>query len=137
MRKQAVRRKLNAMHSEFEGKHVMLVDDSIVRGTTSREIIIMAREAGAKKVTFASCSPPIKHPNVYGIDMPSVEELVAHNRTQEEIAAEIGADAVIYLVPNPPPIFFFLRRLSLCHHSLATGKSHSCLSDLQPKYHAL
>lgn len=97
LRKKAVRRKLNAMHSEFTGKNVLLVDDSIVRGTTSKEIILMAREAGAKKVFFASCSPPIRYPNVYGIDMPSAEELIAHSRTEEEIAKEIGADAVIYL----------------------------------------
>lgn len=72
--------------------------DSIVRGTTSREIIQMARDAGAKKVYFASCSPPIRFPNVYGIDMPSSRELVAHERTEEEVAKEIGADAVIFQV---------------------------------------
>ena len=72
--------------------------DSIVRGTTSKEIILMAREAGATKVYFASCSPPIRYPNVYGIDMPTFGELVAHGRTEEEISKEIGADAVLYLV---------------------------------------
>ncbi|KAJ3164389.1 amidophosphoribosyltransferase [Geranomyces variabilis] len=95
-RKKSVRRKLNAMNMEFAGKNVLLVDDSIVRGTTSYEIIQMAREAGAKKVYFASCAPPIRFPNVYGIDMPTRKELVAHNRTVEQVAAEIGADRVIY-----------------------------------------
>ncbi|KAI8914903.1 phosphoribosyltransferase-like protein [Powellomyces hirtus] len=95
-RKKSVRRKLNAMNMEFAGKNVLLVDDSIVRGTTSYEIIQMAREAGAKKVYFASCAPPIRFPNVYGIDMPTRQELVAHNRTAEEVAKEIGADRVIY-----------------------------------------
>jgi amidophosphoribosyltransferase len=75
---------------------VLLVDDSIVRGTTSKQIIQMAREAGARKVYFASAAPPVRFPNVYGIDMPSVYELVAYNRTDQEIAAEIGADALIY-----------------------------------------
>ncbi|KAJ3002028.1 amidophosphoribosyltransferase, partial [Thoreauomyces humboldtii] len=95
-RKKSVRRKLNAMNMEFNGKNVLLVDDSIVRGTTSYEIIQMAREAGAKKVYFASCAPPIRFPNVYGIDMPTRQELVAHNRTAEQVAEEIGADCVIY-----------------------------------------
>lgn len=96
VRRKNVRRKLNAMALEFNGKNVLLVDDSIVRGTTSKEIIIMAREAGAKKVYFASCAPPIRYPNVYGIDMPTRKELVAFGRNDEEIAKEIGADKVIY-----------------------------------------
>ncbi|KAI9246691.1 nucleophile aminohydrolase [Phascolomyces articulosus] len=95
-RRKNVRRKLNAMALEFHGKNVLLVDDSIVRGTTSKEIIQMARDAGAKKVYFASCSPAIRYPNVYGIDMPSRKELVAHGRNDDEIAQEIGADKVIY-----------------------------------------
>ncbi|KAI9496977.1 amidophosphoribosyltransferase [Zychaea mexicana] len=95
-RRKNVRRKLNAMALEFHGKNVLLVDDSIVRGTTSKEIIQMARDAGAKKVYFASCSPAIRYPNVYGIDMPSRQELVAHGRNDDEIAHEIGADKVIY-----------------------------------------
>ncbi|KAJ1922583.1 amidophosphoribosyltransferase, partial [Tieghemiomyces parasiticus] len=96
MRRKSVRRKLNAMALEFAGKNVLLVDDSIVRGTTSREIVQMARDAGAKKVYFASCAPPIRYPNVYGIDMPTSAELVAHERTEEQIAEAIGADTVIY-----------------------------------------
>jgi amidophosphoribosyltransferase len=95
-RKKSVRQKLNAIASEFRGKNVLLVDDSIVRGTTSREIIMMAREAGAKKVYFASASPPVRFPNVYGIDMPTRAELIAAYRNDEEIRQEIGADALIY-----------------------------------------
>ncbi|KAI8368162.1 phosphoribosyltransferase-like protein [Radiomyces spectabilis] len=95
-RRKNVRRKLNAMALEFHGKNVLLVDDSIVRGTTSKEIIQMARDVGAKNVYIASCAPAIRYPNVYGIDMPTRSELVAHNRTDEEIAAEIGADKVVY-----------------------------------------
>ncbi|KAI9337025.1 phosphoribosyltransferase-like protein [Zopfochytrium polystomum] len=96
LRVKSVRRKLNPMPMEFAGKNVLIVDDSIVRGTTSREIVQMARESGAKKVYFASCAPPIRYPNVYGIDMPTRQELIAHNRSEEEIAKEIGADQVIF-----------------------------------------
>ncbi|KIY62339.1 amidophosphoribosyltransferase [Cylindrobasidium torrendii FP15055 ss-10] len=96
MRRQNVRRKLNAMALEFAGKNVLLVDDSIVRGTTSKEIIQMAKDVGAKKVIVASCAPPIRYPNVYGIDMPSPKELVANGRDNEGIAKAIGADLVIY-----------------------------------------
>ena len=95
-RRKNVRKKLNAMPMEFADKVVMLVDDSIVRGTTSREIIQMARDVGAKKVIFASAAPAIRHSNVYGIDMPSPKELVAHDRTVEEIAEHICADLVIF-----------------------------------------
>ncbi|MCN4144355.1 MAG: amidophosphoribosyltransferase [Thiohalomonas sp.] len=95
-RKSSVKKKLNAMELEFKGRNVLLVDDSIVRGTTSTQIVKMAREAGAKKVYFASASPAVKHPNVYGIDMPSAEEFVAHQRSSAEIAKEIGADWLIY-----------------------------------------
>ncbi len=96
VRKKSVRQKLNAIGVEFKGRNVLLVDDSIVRGTTSKEIVQMAREAGARKVYMASAAPPVRYPNVYGIDMPTSEELIAHNRTQEEIRQFIGADALIY-----------------------------------------
>jgi amidophosphoribosyltransferase len=96
IRSKSVRQKLNAIGSEFKGKNVLLIDDSIVRGTTSREIVQMAREAGAKKVMFASAAPPVKFPNVYGIDMPTRAELIAYGRTDEEVCREITADALIY-----------------------------------------
>jgi len=96
MRKKSVKQKLNAIDLEFEGKNVLLVDDSVVRGTTSEQIIQMARDAGAKKVYFASAAPPVRYPNVYGIDMPAVEELIAHNRTEDEVGEAIGADKMIY-----------------------------------------
>ena len=96
MRKKSVRQKLNAIGVEFKGKDVLLVDDSIVRGTTSREIVQMARDAGARKVYFASAAPPVRFPNVYGIDMPSRTELIATGRTDAEICFEIGADGLIY-----------------------------------------
>ncbi len=96
VRKKSVRQKLNAIGVEFAGRNVLLVDDSIVRGTTSKEIVQMAREAGARKVYMASAAPPVRFPNVYGIDMPTKDELVAHNRSIEEIRRFIGADALIY-----------------------------------------
>ena len=96
VRKKSVRQKLNVIVSEFKGRNVLLVDDSIVRGTTSREIVQMAREAGARKVYMASAAPPVRFPNVYGIDMPTSDELVAHNRSVEEIRQIIDCDALIY-----------------------------------------
>ena len=96
VRKKSVRQKLNAIGMEFKGRNVLLVDDSIVRGTTSKEIVQMAREAGARKVYMASAAPPVRYPNVYGIDMPTKEELVAHNRSIEEVRVLIGADQLIY-----------------------------------------
>ena len=96
LRKKSVRQKLNPIGMEFKGKNVLLVDDSIVRGTTSQRIVQMAREAGANKVFFASAAPPVKYPNVYGIDMPSRHELLATGRCDEEICLEIGADALVY-----------------------------------------
>ncbi len=96
MRKKSVRQKLNAIRLEFEGKNVMLVDDSIVRGTTCKQIIQMARDAGAAKVYFSSAAPPVSYPNVYGIDMPTSKELIAHGLTTEEICENIGADWLIY-----------------------------------------
>ena len=96
VRKKSVRQKLNVIASEFKGRNVLLVDDSIVRGTTSREIVQMARDAGARKVYMASAAPPVRYPNVYGIDMPTPNELVAHDRTVEQIREIIGCDALIY-----------------------------------------
>lgn len=96
VRRKSVRQKLNAIGSEFKGKNVLLVDDSIVRGTTSREIVQMARESGAKNVIFASAAPPVKFPNVYGIDMPTRDELIAFGRSDEEVCREITADALVY-----------------------------------------
>ena len=96
LRKKSVRQKLNPIGIEFKGKNVLLVDDSIVRGTTSQQIVQMARDAGANKVYFASAAPPVRFPNVYGIDMPSRDELLATDRTDEQICQEIGADALIY-----------------------------------------
>jgi amidophosphoribosyltransferase len=95
-RKRSVRQKLNAMGTEFKGKNVLIVDDSIVRGTTSQQIVEMARAAGANKVTFTSAAPPVRFPHVYGINMPSRQELIAHGRKIPEIAGELGADHMIY-----------------------------------------
>ena len=95
-RRKSVRQKLNAMSIEFRGKNVLLVDDSIVRGTTSREIVQMAREAGANKIYFASAAPPVRYPNVYGIDMPTRQELIATDRNTEEICNEISADYLVF-----------------------------------------
>ncbi|TNH21461.1 amidophosphoribosyltransferase, partial [Testudinibacter sp. TR-2022] len=95
-RRNSVRRKLNTISSEFKGKNVLLVDDSIVRGTTSEQIVEMARHAGAKKVYFASAAPEIRYPNVYGIDMPAANELIAYNRSVEQIAELIGVDRLIF-----------------------------------------
>jgi len=96
LRRKSVRQKLNAIDLEFRGKNVMLVDDSIVRGTTSEQIIRMAREAGARKVYFASAAPPVRYPNVYGIDMPTPDELIGHGRDERQIGAAIGADWLVY-----------------------------------------
>ncbi|MGY1551515.1 amidophosphoribosyltransferase [Microbacterium sp. A588] len=96
VRKKSVRQKLNAMSTEFRGKNVLLIDDSIVRGTTSKQIIQMARDAGALSVTFASAAPPVRYPHVYGINMPSKHELIAYGRTIPEVAAELGADHLVY-----------------------------------------
>ncbi len=95
-RKKSVRQKLNAMGSEFKGKNVLIVDDSIVRGTTSKEIVQMARIAGANKVTFTSAAPPVRYPHVYGINMPTRAELIAHGRSIDEISDELSADHMVY-----------------------------------------
>jgi amidophosphoribosyltransferase len=96
VRKKSVRQKLSTLAQEFRGKSVLLVDDSIVRGTTSREIVHMAREAGARKVYMASAAPPVRFPNVYGIDMPTRDELIATGRTTAEISDAIEADGLVY-----------------------------------------
>lgn len=96
LREKSVRQKLNAIDLEFKGKNVLLVDDSIVRGTTSMQIIQMARDAGAEKVYFASAAPPVRYPNVYGIDMPAADELIAHGRSESEVQTELGCDWLIY-----------------------------------------
>jgi amidophosphoribosyltransferase len=95
-RKQSIRRKLNPIPQAFQGKNVMLVDDSIVRGTTIREIIAMAREQGARKVYVCSAAPPVRYPNVYGIDMPARSELIATGKTVQQLAKDIGADELIF-----------------------------------------
>jgi amidophosphoribosyltransferase len=95
-RKKSVRQKLNPIGLEFRGKNVLLVDDSIVRGTTSKQIIQMARDAGARKVYFASAAPPVRYPNVYGIDMPAADELVGYGRDVDQIAEAIGADRLFF-----------------------------------------
>lgn len=95
-RQRSVRQKLNAISAEFQGKSILLVDDSIVRGTTSHEIVQMARDAGASRVIFASAAPPVKYPNVYGIDMPTRNELIAYGKTDEEVRIEMTADALVY-----------------------------------------
>ncbi|KAJ3372605.1 amidophosphoribosyltransferase [Allomyces arbusculus] len=124
LRAKSVRRKLNAMALEFAGKNVLLVDDSVVRGTTSREIVQMARDAGARRVYFASCAPPVRYPNVYGIDMPSARELVAHGRTEAEVAKSIGADAMIYesLEDLAESVRKFNPKLAVFDDSVFTGK---------------
>jgi amidophosphoribosyltransferase len=96
VRKDSVRKKLNTIEGEFKNKNVLIVDDSIVRGNTSKRIVEMARSAGAKSVFFASCAPPVIHPNVYGIDMPAREEYIAHGRSVDQICEAIGADWMVY-----------------------------------------
>jgi amidophosphoribosyltransferase len=134
MREKSVRRKLNAVDMEFRGKTVLLVDDSIVRGTTSAQIVELAREAGARKVYFASAAPAVRFPNVYGIDMPAASELVASDRTDQEIEAVIGADWLIY--QDLPDL------VAACQHDNAkiTEFDTSCFSgsyitgDVTPEY---
>lgn len=122
VRKRSVRQKLNAMSSEFRGKNVLLVDDSIVRGTTSREIVEMARAAGAKSVTFASAAPPVVFPHVYGINMPSRTELIAHGRTNAEVAEELGADHLVYMSIDG------MKRAILAGQDRITDLEDSCFS---------
>jgi amidophosphoribosyltransferase len=120
VRKKSVRQKLNAIGVEFKDRNVLLVDDSIVRGTTSKEIVQMAREAGARKVFMASAAPPVRFPNVYGIDMPTNSELIAHNRSIEEIRQFIGADALIYQDVNA------MKRVVGALNPLVAGFEASC-----------
>jgi amidophosphoribosyltransferase len=133
-RKKSVRSKLNVIDLEFRGKNVLLIDDSIVRGTTSAQIIDLAREAGARRVYFASAAPPVKFANVYGIDMPTASELVASNRTEEEVAKLIGADKLIYQDLDD------LVRACLHHDSQIEQFDTSCFSgeyvtgDITPAY---
>ena len=133
-RKKSVRQKLNAIELEFKGKNVLLVDDSIVRGTTSQQIIQMARDAGARKVYFASAAPPVRYPNVYGIDMPTASELVAYGRTDEEVCREIGADKLIY--QDLPDLIKAVhqgnRKLQGFEDSVFTGKYIT--GDVRPEY---
>ena len=121
-RDNSVRRKLNAIDLEFKGKNVLLVDDSIVRGTTSKQIIKLARDAGARKVYFASAAPPVRYPSVYGIDMPAADELIANKKTTQEIQKEIGADYLIYQDLEA------LKRAVSHDNSSITGFDDSCFS---------
>jgi len=139
-RKKSVRRKLNPLDIEFKGKNVMLVDDSIVRGTTSREIVQMARDSGAKNVYFASASPAIRYPNIYGIDMPAATELIAHGKTEAEVAAAIGADKLIYqniddlidaITTGNPDLKQF--DCSVFTGEYITGESKSYFTELESK----
>ncbi len=133
-RRKSVRQKLNAITMEFAGRNVLLVDDSIVRGTTSREIVQMARDCGAKKVYFASASPPVRFPNVYGIDMPTKHEFIATGRSDEEIAREIGADAVFY--QDLPDLIDAVRACNpkITHFDTSCFDGNYITGDVTPEY---
>jgi amidophosphoribosyltransferase len=133
-RKRSVRQKLNTVAQEFKGKRVLLVDDSIVRGTTSREIVEMARAAGALKVYFASASPPVRYPNVYGIDMPTRSELIATGRSGEEIAREIGADALVYQDLDALKASIRELKPSLCNFDTSCFDGVYITGDVSPAY---
>ena len=134
VRKRSVRQKLNAIGMEFKGKNVLLVDDSIVRGTTSQEIVQMARESGARKVYFASAAPPVRFPNVYGIDMPTRAELIAAHRSEDEVCHEIGADALIY--QNLDALCQAVRRLNprLTNFETSCFDGHYVTGDVTSDY---
>jgi len=134
VRKKSVRQKLNAMSIEFRGKNVLIVDDSIVRGTTSREIVQMARSAGANQVIFASAAPPVRYPNVYGIDMPTRGELVAHGHTEQEVAALIGADHLVY--QDVEALKQAIRDINpaLKHFDASCFDGHYVTGDITPEY---
>ena len=133
-RRKSVRQKLNAITMEFNGRNVLLVDDSIVRGTTSREIVQMARDCGAKKVYFASASPPVRFPNVYGIDMPTKHEFIATGRNDDEIAREIGADAVFY--QDLPALIDAVRicNPNITHFDTSCFDGNYITGDVTPEY---
>ena len=133
-RKRSVRQKLNTVAQEFKGKRVLLVDDSIVRGTTSREIVEMARAAGALRVYFASASPPVRYPNVYGIDMPTRGELIATGRTGEEIGHEIGADALVYQDLEALRASIRDLRPALCDFDTSCFDGRYVTGDVTPEY---
>ena len=128
VRKKSVRQKLNAIASEFKGRNVLLVDDSIVRGTTSQEIVQMARDAGARKVYLASAAPPVRYPNVYGIDMPTSEELVAYGRSVDEVRELIGCDALIY--QDIAPMLEAVSRAALPGAPVINGFDASCFDGV-------
>jgi amidophosphoribosyltransferase len=128
VRKKSVRQKLNVIASEFKGRNVLLVDDSIVRGTTSREIVQMARDAGARKVYLASAAPPVRYPNVYGIDMPTSEELVAFGRSVEQVRELIGCDALIY--QDIAPMLEAVKRAALPGAPAIQGFDASCFDGI-------
>jgi amidophosphoribosyltransferase len=136
-RRKSVRQKLNAMGVEFRGKNVLLVDDSIVRGTTSREIVQMAQEAGAHKVFFASAAPPVRFPNVYGIDMPTRHELIATGRDNEEICREIGADYLVY--QELDSLIQAVGRVNpaITHFETSCFDGHYITGDVTPEYLAI
>ncbi|GAB4130202.1 MAG: amidophosphoribosyltransferase [Sideroxydans sp.] len=134
MRKKSVRQKLNAIAQEFAGKNVLLVDDSIVRGTTSREIVQMAREAGARQVFFASAAPPVRFPNVYGIDMPTRKELIATGRTDAEICREIGADRLIYQDLADLKAAVVKANPALSEFDASCFDGHYITGDITPEY---
>ncbi len=133
-RKKSVRQKLNAIELEFKGKNILLVDDSIVRGTTSEKIIEMAREAGAKNVYFASAAPAVRYPNVYGIDMPAKSELIAYGRSDEEVAEAIGADKVIYQDLGDLEEAVRKRNPNLIHFDSSVFNGHYVTGDVDDAY---
>ena len=129
-----MRRKLNAIDLEFRGKNVLLVDDSIVRGTTSRQIIEMAREAGARKVYMASAAPPVRYPNVYGIDMPAASELVAAGRSDEEVERIIGADWLVYQDLRDLVESVRHQRANVTHFDTSCFSGEYVTGDVTPEY---
>jgi amidophosphoribosyltransferase len=132
LRKRSVRQKLNPLTDELNGKTVLLVDDSIVRGTTSSQIIQMTRDAGAKKVFFASASPPVRYPNVYGIDMPTYDELIACERTEKAICQELGADALIY--QDLEDLIAAVQHFSVKRYDTACFDGHYVTGEINQQY---